>query len=239
MAPTSRTTSLPATLPMPLPSPREALRPTGPATTDPTTTGSGPDRPARSTAAGTTRTPTAGAPMAGTPTRAPVRSEHPTTLPLVAPTAVTAAIGPAWIVREVTHVPGILRLEDGRLSFVSTRGVLFDVAVDETPDLAFPWYRLSGAFRLTVAGERLRVHVTRPAGAVPPSSELVEQLVAASGLPATRGDAGAGAVWRWLLERPVAMSTGRVQRARPPGVTTPGWRSARARRGFAGPAPRS
>ena len=42
------------------------------------------------------------------------------------PVGGTVLAGLAWIVREVTHVPGVLRLRHGRLSFESTRGVLFD-----------------------------------------------------------------------------------------------------------------
>ena len=43
----------------------------------------------------------------------------------------TVLAGLAWIVREVTHVPGVLRLRHGRLSFESTRGVLFDATASD------------------------------------------------------------------------------------------------------------
>src|SRR4051812_41802982 len=69
----------------------------------------------------------------------------------------TVLAGLAWIVREVTHVPGVLRLRHGRLSFESTRGVLFDA----TPsDLGLELGRSPRAgMRITVGSERLRVCV--------------------------------------------------------------------------------
>src|ERR1700710_1748460 len=63
-------------------------------------------------------------------------SRVPVTVPLPAPRVSAdgpdapgdvGCIGPAWIVREVTHVPGVLRLADGRLCFTSSRGTIFDL----------------------------------------------------------------------------------------------------------------
>ncbi|GLZ50517.1 hypothetical protein Acsp07_01340 [Actinomycetospora sp. NBRC 106378] len=143
-------------------------------------------------------------------------------------------IGPAWIVREVTHVPGILRLAHGRLSFLSSRGVVFDEALD-TPelDVSLPW-RGRGGIRVTVGGERLRVHVVRPPGAVEPGAAFVEAVADASGLPVTRGDLDAAAVWRALLVRARDPEEARVPRRR-----APGRRAARVRRGPAAPTPSS
>jgi hypothetical protein len=103
--------------------------------------------------------------------------------------------GLAWIVREVTHVPGVLRLRRGRLSFESTRGVLFD----GTPaDLALEVGRSSRAgVRVTVGGERLSLRVVRPAGGVDPCRELVGRAVA--GPLATDGENDAWTVWRTRL----------------------------------------
>lgn len=103
--------------------------------------------------------------------------------------------GLAWVVREVTHVPGVLRLRQGRLSFESTRRVLFD----GTPaELEIDVGRSPRAgLRVTVGSERLRVRVVRPRGAVAPCRELVER--AAGGRPDTCGENDAWTVWRPLL----------------------------------------
>ncbi|WP_433783214.1 hypothetical protein ACQPX6_24735 [Actinomycetospora sp. CA-101289] len=119
--------------------------------------------------------------------------------------------GAAWIVREVTHVPGVLRLRRGRLSFESTRGVLFD----GTPaDLDLEVGRSSRAgVRVTVGAERLSVRVVRPSGGVAPCRELVERAVA--GHLGTDGENDAWTVWRTRLapaRAGVARSRTRVRR---------------------------
>ncbi|PVZ04262.1 hypothetical protein [Actinomycetospora cinnamomea] len=100
--------------------------------------------------------------------------------------------GVAWIVREVTHVPGVLRWREGRLSFESTRGVLFDGTPDE---LVLEVGRSSRVgLRVTVGPERLCVRVVRPAGGVAPCRELVRRAVDAGTV--TEGDAASWDLWR-------------------------------------------
>ena len=124
--------------------------------------------------------------------------------------------GLAWIVREVTHVPGILRLGHGRLSFESTRGVLFDAT---TSDLRLEVGRsLRAGMYVTVGAERLRVCVVRPPGGVDPCRDLVDGAVgrASDDPPVTTGGPDAWTSWRPLLvpERPaVTGSRTRVRRA--------------------------
>ena len=103
--------------------------------------------------------------------------------------------GLAWLVRTVTHVPGVLHLHGDRLRFVSTRGVLFD----DTPSaLALVPARTGrGGFRLTLGGEDVRLHVVRFSGAVDVAGDL-QAREAARGL-LTRGEPRAGAVWRRLI----------------------------------------
>ena len=182
----------------------------------------------------------------GPPVHPSLRREHtpvphaasrvPVALPLPAPRASTdrpdgvGCIGPAWIVREVTHVPGVLRLADGRLCFTSSRGPVFDVDLaaswDPTgPDLALD--RRARGFRITVGSERLHVHVVRPLGAVDPGTAFVDAVAQASDLPATRGDVAAGDVWRSAL---LSGSDDRPRRSA-------GRFAGRARRGSAGSAP--
>jgi hypothetical protein len=139
-------------------------------------------------------------------------------------------IGPAWIVREVTHVPGVLRLAAGRLCFTSSRGPVFDVDLaaswDGTgPDLALD--RRGRGFRITVGSERLHVHVVRPLGAVEPGTAFVDAVALASDLPTTLGDQAAGDAWR------AALLSGRDGRPRRPAGRFAG----RVRRGSAGSAP--
>jgi hypothetical protein len=165
-------------------------------------------------------------------------SRVPVALPLPTPRASSdgpnevGCIGPAWIVREVTHVPGVLRFADGRLCFTSSRGPVFDVDVaaswDPTgPDLTFD--RRGRGFRITVGNERLHVHVVRPLGAVDPGPAFVDAVGRASDLPATLGDVAAGDVWR------AALLSGRDGRPRRPAGRFAG----RVRRGSAGSAPRT
>jgi hypothetical protein len=165
-------------------------------------------------------------------------SRVPVALPLPAPRRSSdgpgevGCIGPAWIVREVTHVPGVLRLAEGRLCFTSSRGPIFDLDLAASwdgagPDLALD--RRGRGFRITVGSERLHVHVVRPLGAVEPGAAFVDAVARASDLPTTLGDVAAGDVWRSAL---LSGSDGRSRR--------PAGRFAgRARRGSAGSTPRT
>lgn len=128
----------------------------------------------------------------------------------------------AWIVREVTHVPGVLRWGHGLLRFVSTRGVLFEGTPGEL-DLEIGRSNRSG-LRVTVGHERLRVHVVRPSGAVAPCADLLATEI--EGQPASAGEPAAWPLWRGRLA--TAASTSAV-RAR-------GWRPSRARPGSGAPA---
>lgn len=146
---------------------------------------------------------------AGRPTTAPALADVPAPRPAPSRPLVTSAgtatavvdapgtdvAGLAWIVRAVTHVPGVLRLRDGRLSFESTRGVLFEGTPTEL-DLEIS--RSSrGGLRVTAGDERLRVCVVRPSGGVAPCGDLVER--AANDRPATSGGMDSWSLWRPLL----------------------------------------
>lgn len=155
------------------------------------------------------------------------------------PATVAPHAAPAWILRAVTHVPGVLQLADGHLSFRSTRRVVFDVDLRDAVAsglLTVPRLRPAGVFDLVVDGERLRVHLTRPPGTTPPSADLLRAT--ASAVPISPE------VWRLLLDgvRPtdrraraaVAPVRGGHRRLR-----SPRWRPAPARPASAGPTPRS
>lgn len=128
----------------------------------------------------------------------------------------TVLAGLAWIVREITHVPGVLRLRHGRLSFESTRGVLFDATAS---DLGLELGRSPRAgMHVTVGSERLRVCVVRPPGGVDPCRDLVERAVDPydDAAPVTFGSHDAWTSWRSLLAPPSPAATrprARVRRA--------------------------
>lgn len=128
----------------------------------------------------------------------------------------TVLAGLAWIVREITHVPGVLRLRHGRLSFESTRGVLFDATAS---DLGLELGRSPRAgMHVTVGSERLRVCVVRPPGCVDPCRDLVERAVDPDDddAPVTSGGHDAWTSWRPLLAPPAPAVTrprARVRRA--------------------------
>lgn len=115
----------------------------------------------------------------------------------------------AWLVLDVTHIPGVLRLVDGRLRFVSTRRVVFD-ATPADLDLAVVRSR-RGTFRVTVDGERLSLSVVRPSGAVPVPTDVIERE---GGVAPTRGGAEAAARWRALLTPAAASITPRSRGGR-------------------------
>lgn len=155
-----------------------------------------PSRPATTATAGP---PTSTSPVAAVPAPRPAPSPAAgiATALIDVPGADLADVaGLAWIVREVTHVPGVLRLRDGRLSFESTRGVLFDGTPAEL-DLEIPRSSRTG-LRVNAGGERLRVCVVRPSGGVAPCQDLVER--AADDRPVTAGEMGSWGVWRPLLD---------------------------------------
>ncbi|MEJ2864998.1 hypothetical protein [Actinomycetospora flava] len=147
-----------------------------------------PSRPAA-----TAGPPTTPAPVAAVPAPRLAPASGTSTALVDAPG--TGVAGLAWIVREVTHVPGVLRLRDGRLSFESTRGVLFEGTPGDL-DLEVPRSSRSG-LRVSAGGERLRICVVRPAGGVAPCGDLVER--AADDRPVTSGEMDSWSVWRPLL----------------------------------------
>lgn len=105
-----------------------------------------------------------------------------------------SATAHAWLLRDVTHVPGVLTLAGGRLRFVSSRRVVFDAGPDEL-ELDDARAR-RGVFGVTVDGERLRLSVVRPPGGTAVPDDLVARE---AGEVPTRGDHAAIATWRPLL----------------------------------------
>ena len=99
----------------------------------------------------------------------------------------------AWLLQGVNSIPGVMKLEDGRLSYTAVgcgtfgsrslhdlasrlgkdvaadkledgdEALLFDVALAEVQDVNFPWYYFSGGVKLSVHGVGLRFGFDRPA----------------------------------------------------------------------------
>lgn len=115
----------------------------------------------------------------------------------------TSHSSPAWLRHGLTSTPGILMLRETRLAFVSDDGAIFDEPLTAVTDIHFPWYRVSGGFRATVAGRRRRISLTRPPGAALPSPHLIEpdSEILTVGIAMASGREGRrrGKAWRALL----------------------------------------
>ncbi|MDQ4116236.1 MAG: hypothetical protein M3235_04665 [Actinomycetota bacterium] len=115
---------------------------------------------------------------------------------------------PAWILSGIMNTPGFLILSDGRLSFVSDGGVVFDEPLDRVTDVTFPWYYFSGGFKATIGGTRRRISLTRPNGAPDPDTGLLggagDLASAASSLRDVGVGRRAGKQWRALLTGPAS-----------------------------------
>lgn len=121
----------------------------------------------------------------------------------------------AWLMRDVTHVPGVLTVRDDRLRFVSTRRVVFDATPEEL-ELA-PSRTRRGRYRVTVDGERLSLAVVRPPGAVAVPADLMRRVGGDDGAREVHGPAegpsgssrdGAALRWQRLLAPDAAARAG-------------------------------
>ncbi len=104
----------------------------------------------------------------------------------------------AWLLQGINSIPGVMKLEDGRLSFTAVgcgtfgsgslrelaarlgkqvaaeqlengeEALLFDVPLAEVRDIHFPWYYFSGGVKLSVHGVGLRFGFDRPANTTVP-----------------------------------------------------------------------
>ena len=106
----------------------------------------------------------------------------------------------AWLLQGVNSIPGVMKLEDGRLSYTAVgcgtfgsrslrdlasrlgkevaaqqlengdEALLFDAPLAEIQDIHFPWYYFSGGVKLSVHGVGLRFGFDRPANTTVPDS---------------------------------------------------------------------
>lgn len=81
---------------------------------------------------------------------------------------------PAWQLKGVTGSrAGVLALEDGRLSFVTREGVMFDAPASAV-SATFPFHYLGGGMKLEIDGERYRFSFLKPNAAENVPAELVD-----------------------------------------------------------------
>ena len=84
---------------------------------------------------------------------------------------------PAWRLIGLTRSePGVLAHEEGRLTYWTEEGLLFDVPLAEVADVAFPWYYFSGGVKLTADGEAYRFSFVEPNDAGPIPDSLLNKL---------------------------------------------------------------
>ncbi len=83
------------------------------------------------------------------------------------------------------NVPGLLELADGRLSFTTEAGRVFETPVSEVSEVEFPWYYFGGGAKLKVGAASYRISFVKPNGA----SDVPGGLMALLGDEA-RGAAG-------------------------------------------------
>lgn len=114
---------------------------------------------------------------------------------------------PAWRLHGLTRSePGVLAFANGRLSYRTEDGVVFDVPLAEVTDVVFPWYYFGGGAKLMAEGEAYRFSFVRPNDA----SDVPGRLLARSGNPVGLVTAGqkvvdigagrrAGKAWREIL----------------------------------------
>lgn len=112
----------------------------------------------------------------------------------------------AWLLKGLGNTPGVLALREGRLSFTSDDGVVFDEALTDRSTVRFPWWYFGGGFTIAAGGTRRRVSLTRPNDAPAPGRAAydlagLELLSAALSIGDAVEGRRSGRVWRALLCR--------------------------------------
>jgi hypothetical protein len=114
---------------------------------------------------------------------------------------------PAWLlVGLFGNRPGVLALADGRLTFDTEEGRVFDAPLAEVTAVTYPWYYFGGGMKVTVAGTRYRLSFVRPNGAedIPtrllgPLDDLQGLLIAGRKFADVRSGRQAGKAWKAAL----------------------------------------
>jgi hypothetical protein len=92
---------------------------------------------------------------------------------------------PAWLLRGlIGSEPGLLRLEERRISFTTEATCLFDAPLSDLRRVIFPWYYFGGGMKLMIGANRYRVSFVRPNNQEVPWARLLGRLQ----LPPTKAD---------------------------------------------------
>ncbi|MEO0558965.1 MAG: hypothetical protein AAF170_12355 [Bacteroidota bacterium] len=102
---------------------------------------------------------------------------------------------PAWRLIGLTRSePGVLSYTDGRLSYRTEDGLLFDVPLSDVSNVVFPWVYFGGGVKLVADGEAYRFSF------VTPNDALSSPLTGAGPVGIAAGRR-AGAEWKRVLAR--------------------------------------
>jgi hypothetical protein len=72
---------------------------------------------------------------------------------------------PIWLLIGMTgNVPGVLELADGRLSFTTEEGRVFETPVSGVSEVKFPWYYFGGGVKFKVGTASYRISFVKPNG---------------------------------------------------------------------------
>jgi hypothetical protein len=84
---------------------------------------------------------------------------------------------PVWqLIGMSGNVPGLLELGDGRLSFTTEAGRVFDTPVSEVGEIRFPWYYFGGGANFKVGTASYRISFVKPNGAGDVPDRLLAHL---------------------------------------------------------------
>jgi hypothetical protein len=69
----------------------------------------------------------------------------------------------AWLLKGLTgSTPGVMTLAQGKLSFYTEEGCVWDVALSEIKAVEFPWYYFDGGLKLQIGAQWHSVSFVRP-----------------------------------------------------------------------------
>jgi hypothetical protein len=116
---------------------------------------------------------------------------------------------PTWLLTGMSgNVPGLLELVDGRLSFTTEEGRVFDTAVSEVSEVIFPWYYFGGGAKFKIGTASYRISFVKPNGA----SDIPAGLIALLGDEA-RGAAGILTIGRKVSDIGKGRNAGKAWKA--------------------------
>ena len=84
---------------------------------------------------------------------------------------------PVWLLIGMSgNVPGVLELADGRLSFTTEEGRVFETPVSGVSEVKFPWYYFGGGVKFKVGTASYRISFVKPNSASDVPGRLMAHL---------------------------------------------------------------